>query len=45
MFPGLTDAEQGQVIDAVRAAVGEHLVAGRAAGPGSGAATAGTAAR
>jgi dTDP-4-amino-4,6-dideoxygalactose transaminase len=25
MFPGLTDAEQGQVIDAVRAAVDRHL--------------------
>jgi perosamine synthetase len=31
MFPGLTDAEQGQVIDAVRGAVGRHL------GPGAGA--------
>jgi perosamine synthetase len=32
MFPGLTDAEQGQVIDAVRGAVERHL------GPGAGAA-------
>jgi perosamine synthetase len=31
MFPGLTDAEQGQVIDAVRGAVERHL--GPAAGP------------
>ena len=31
MFPGLTDAEQGQVIDAVRAAVERHL---GTAGPG-----------
>jgi perosamine synthetase len=31
MFPGLTDAEQGQVIDAVRGAVERHL------GPGAGA--------
>jgi dTDP-4-amino-4,6-dideoxygalactose transaminase len=28
MFPGLTDAEQGQVIDAVRAAVDRHLGGG-----------------
>jgi hypothetical protein len=37
MFPGLTDAEQGQVIDAVRGAVERHL------GPGSGAGAAGVA--
>jgi dTDP-4-amino-4,6-dideoxygalactose transaminase len=42
MFPGLTDAEQGQVIDAVKAAVERHLgpgaraasVPGQAAGQG-----------
>ena len=49
MYPGLTDAEQGQVIDAVKAAVDRHLgPAGRdvAAAPGSTAAgTAGAAAR
>ena len=49
MYPGLTDAEQGQVIDAVKAAVDRHLgPAGRdaAAAPGSAAAgTAGAAAR
>jgi dTDP-4-amino-4,6-dideoxygalactose transaminase len=49
MYPGLTDAEQGQVIDAVKAAVDRHLgPAGRdaAATPGSTAAgTAGAAAR
>jgi hypothetical protein len=49
MDPGLTDAEQGQVIDAVKAAVDRHLgPAGRdvAAAPGSTAAgTAGAAAR
>ncbi len=28
MFPGLTDAEQGQVIDALRAAVARHVAAG-----------------
>jgi perosamine synthetase len=27
MYPGLTDAEQGQVVDAVQAAVGRHLSA------------------
>jgi dTDP-4-amino-4,6-dideoxygalactose transaminase len=37
MFPGLTDAEQGQVIDAVRGAVERHL------GPGAGAAAANSA--
>src|SRR6476620_5491441 len=37
MFPGLTDAEQAQVIDAVRSAVGRHL------GPDGERATAGTA--
>jgi dTDP-4-amino-4,6-dideoxygalactose transaminase len=33
MHPGLTEAEQGQVIEAVRTAVGRHLdgAAGRAA--------------
>jgi perosamine synthetase len=50
MYPGLTDAEQGQVIDAVKAAVDRHLgPAGRdaaAGAPGSTAAgTAGAAAR
>ncbi len=35
MFPGLTDAEQGQVIEAVRAAVERHLGAGPAAAAGS----------
>jgi dTDP-4-amino-4,6-dideoxygalactose transaminase len=49
MYPGLTDAEQDQVIDAVTAAVGRHLgpdargaVAGQPTGAGS---TAGAAAR
>jgi len=37
MFPALTDAEQGQVIDAVKAAVGRHLGAGGGAGTPSGA--------
>jgi dTDP-4-amino-4,6-dideoxygalactose transaminase len=37
MFPGLTDAEQGEVIEAVRGAVERHL------GPGSGAGAAGVA--
>jgi dTDP-4-amino-4,6-dideoxygalactose transaminase len=40
MFPGLTDAEQDQVIDAVRTTVERHLGPGAAAAP-----TAGTAAR
>jgi dTDP-4-amino-4,6-dideoxygalactose transaminase len=31
MFPALTDAEQDQVIDAVRTAVGRHLAAGTGA--------------
>jgi dTDP-4-amino-4,6-dideoxygalactose transaminase len=31
MFPGLTDAEQGQVMDAVRAAVRRHVTAPTAA--------------
>ena len=46
MFPGLTDAEQDQVIEAVRGAVGRHLggEAGAASAPGSEAAT-GAAAR
>ena len=44
MFPGLTDDEQGQVIAAVRDAVGRHL--GTAAGPARGSRTAtGAAAR
>jgi len=37
MFPGLTDAEQAQVVDAVKAAVGRHLGAGGGAGTASGA--------
>ncbi len=37
MFPGLTDPEQTQVIDAVRAAVGRHLSAGDAPGRRAGA--------
>jgi perosamine synthetase len=41
MFPGLTDAEQDQVIAAVRDAVGRHL----GVGSGAAAAAAGTAAR
>jgi perosamine synthetase len=49
MFPGLTDAEQDQVIAAVRDAVDRHLrgadVAGGAADTGAGAAAAGSAAR
>ncbi|HUQ78231.1 MAG TPA: DegT/DnrJ/EryC1/StrS family aminotransferase [Patescibacteria group bacterium] len=48
MFPGLTDAEQDQVIAAVTDAVGRHLgtVPGSTAGAGSGiGAAAGTAAR
>jgi dTDP-4-amino-4,6-dideoxygalactose transaminase len=46
MFPGLTDAEQDQVIGAVRDAVGRHLGgAGSAGTPGTDAAIAGTAAR
>jgi dTDP-4-amino-4,6-dideoxygalactose transaminase len=44
MFPGLTDAEQDQVIDAVKAAVERHLHPG-AAGAEAGAAAAGFAAR
>jgi dTDP-4-amino-4,6-dideoxygalactose transaminase len=46
MFPGLTDAEQAQVIEAVRGAVGRHLGPG-AAGPGAASSqtAAGTAAR
>ena len=44
MFPGLTDAEQGQVIDAVKAAVGRHLQAGGGAATPPGA-RAGVAAR
>ena len=46
MFPGLTDAEQSQVIEAVRGAVGRHLGPG-AAGPASASSqtAAGTAAR
>jgi perosamine synthetase len=35
MFPGLTDAEQGHVIEAVRTAVERHLGAGPAAAAGS----------
>jgi dTDP-4-amino-4,6-dideoxygalactose transaminase len=46
MFPGLTEAEQDQVIGAVREAVGRHLGgAGSAGTTGSDAAIAGTAAR
>ena len=48
MFPGLTDAEQEHVIEAVRAAVGEHLAGvDRSGGPAGSArpAPAGTAAR
>ena len=37
MFPGLTDAEQETVIDAVRAAVDRHLGPGRDGAPGDGA--------
>jgi perosamine synthetase len=44
MFPGLTDDEQGQVIDAVRDAVGRHL-GPAAAATGSTQTTAGIAAR
>ena len=33
MFPGLTDAEQGQVIDAVRAAVTRHAAAASSGSP------------
>jgi dTDP-4-amino-4,6-dideoxygalactose transaminase len=35
MFPGLTEAEQDQVIDAVKAAVERHLGSGRAAAAGA----------
>jgi len=46
MFPGLTDAEQGEVIDAVRTAVDRHLgPAARSAAEGAGTATSGAAAR
>ena len=46
MFPGLTDAEQNQVIRAVRDAVGRHLGGTASAGTtGTDAAIAGTAAR
>ena len=45
MFPGLTDAEQGQVIDAVRGAVERHLGPGAGAGVPKPAAGQGVAAR
>ena len=45
MFPGLTDAEQGQVIDAVRGAVERHLGPGAGAGVSQSAAGQGVAAR
>jgi len=45
MFPGLTDAEQGQVIDAVRGAVERHLGPGAGAGVPNPAAGQGVAAR
>jgi perosamine synthetase len=45
MFPGLTDAEQGQVIDAVRGAVERHLGPGAGAGIPKPAAGQGVAAR
>jgi perosamine synthetase len=45
MFPGLTDAEQTQVIDAVKAAVGRHLQAGGGSDGAPAGARAGVAAR
>jgi perosamine synthetase len=45
MYPGLTDAEQDQVIDAVRAAVGRHLAGDAGSTGGAAEAASGVAAR
>jgi len=45
MYPGLTDAEQEQVIEAVRAAVGRHLGGGAGSADGAAEAASGVAAR